>query len=156
MVQKLSEKLNCSLRVGVGKIYRRFDMLAASYEESLKALRYLQGTGVMHFMDITARTTEVGSEYPEYKEKLLLQKVSAGDIAESVNAFGCIFDWLVQEYRDQPLKIKNKLLEIAATETSTRGMTTRTTAGRWWWIWIGATAAGHAWQRAAPRTTCRS
>ena len=87
-------------------------MLAASYEESLKALRYLQGTGIMHFMDITARTTEVGSEYPEYKEKLLLQKVSAGDTVESINAFSCIFDWLVQEYEDQPLKIKNKLLEI--------------------------------------------
>lgn len=112
MLQKLSEKLNCGLRIGIGKIYRRFDMLAASYEESLKALRYLQGEGIMHFMDITARTSEVGSEYPEYKEKLLLQKVSAGDTAESLSAFGCIFDWLVREYEDQPLKIKNKLLEI--------------------------------------------
>jgi two-component system response regulator YesN len=112
MLQKLSEKLNCGLRVGVGKIYRRFDMLAASYEESLKALRYLQGPGVMHFMDVVARTSEVGSEYPEYKEKLLLQRVSAGDLTESFNALGCIFDWLIQEYKDQPLKIKNKLLEI--------------------------------------------
>ncbi len=112
MMQKLSEKLRCGLRIGIGKIYRRFDMLAASYEESLKALRYLQGNGIMHFMDIAARTAEVGSEYPEYKEKLLLQKVSAGDTAESINAFRCIFDWLVQEYEDQPLKIKNKLLEI--------------------------------------------
>ncbi len=112
MMQRLSEKLNCGLRIGIGKIYRRFDMLAASYEESLKALRYLQGTGIMHFMDITATTTEVGSEYPEYKEKLLLQKVSAGDTAESINAFSCIFDWLEQEYRTQPLKIKNKLLEL--------------------------------------------
>lgn len=112
MMQRLSEKLNCGLRIGIGKIYRRFDMLAASYEESLKALRYLQGAGIMHFMDITATTTEVGSEYPEYKEKLLLQKVSAGDTAESINAFGCIFDWLEQEYRMQPLKIKNKLLEL--------------------------------------------
>lgn len=112
MQQKLSEKLSCGLRIGIGKIYRRFDMLAASYEESLKALRYLQGNGVMHFMDITARTADLGSEYPEYKEKLMLQRVSAGDAAESINAFGCIFDWLVQEYEDQPLKIKNKLLEI--------------------------------------------
>ncbi|MDD3167924.1 MAG: response regulator [Eubacteriales bacterium] len=112
MLQRLSEKLCCGLRIGIGKIYRRFDMLAASYEESLKALRYLQGTGIMHFMDITAQTAEVGAEYPEYKEKLLLQKVSAGDITESINAFSSIFDWLVQEYEEQPLKIKNKLLEI--------------------------------------------
>lgn len=112
MMKKLSEKLNCGVRIGVGKIYRRFDMLSASYEESLKALRYLQGNGVMHFTDITAHTAEPGAEYPEYKEKLLLQKVAAGDIAESINAFGCIFDWLSREYADQPLKIKNKLLEL--------------------------------------------
>lgn len=112
LMQRLSEKLNCGLKIGIGKVYRRFDMLAASYEESLKALRYLQGLGAMHFMDITAARTTVGSEYPEYKEKLLLQKVSTGDAAESVNAFNCIFDWLVREYADQPLKIKNKLLEI--------------------------------------------
>lgn len=112
LLQRLSERLNCSLRIGVGKIYRRFDMLSASYEESLKALRYLQGNGVMHYMDITARAAEVGSEYPEYKEKVLLQRVAAGDAEESINAFSCIFDWLKQEYGDQPLKIKNKLLEI--------------------------------------------
>jgi two-component system response regulator YesN len=112
MLHKLSEKLNCGLRIGIGKIYRRFDMLAASYEESIKALRYLQGNGIMHFMDITAKTSEVGTEYPEYKEKLLLQKVSAGDVTESVNAFDCIFDWLAREYENQPLKMKNKLLEI--------------------------------------------
>ena len=111
LLQRLSVKLNCGFKIGIGKVYRRFDMLAASYEESLKALRYLQGHGVMHFMDITARTA-VGSEYPEYKEKLLLQKVSAGEPAESINAFNCIFDWLIREYGDQPLKIKNKLLEI--------------------------------------------
>ncbi|HML37710.1 MAG TPA: response regulator [Bacillota bacterium] len=112
MMKRLSEKLDCGVRIGVGKVYRRFDMLSASYEESLKALRYLQGSGVMHFTDITAHTAEPGTEYPEYKEKLLVQKVAAGDIAESLNAFCCIFDWLSREYAEQPLKIKNKLLEL--------------------------------------------
>jgi Response regulator containing CheY-like receiver domain and AraC-type DNA-binding domain len=112
LMERLSEKLNCGLRIGIGKTYKRFDMLSASYEESLKALRYLQGEGIMHYMDITARSTPAESEYPEYKEKLLLQKVSVGDVQESVSAFCCIFDWLAGEYADQPLKIKNKLLEI--------------------------------------------
>jgi two-component system response regulator YesN len=112
VMERLSEKLNCGLKIGIGKRYRRFDMLSASYEESLKALRYLQGTGVMHYMDITARTAAVDTEYPEYKEKLLLQKVSVGDASESLKAFNCIFDWLVREYGEQPLRIKNKLLEI--------------------------------------------
>ncbi|MBR0598215.1 response regulator [Sinanaerobacter chloroacetimidivorans] len=111
LLQRLTGKLNCGLKIGIGKGYKRFDMLSASYEESLKALRYLQGTGVMHFMDISARNAK-GPEYPEYKEKYLLQKVSAGDAAESINAYHCIFDWLAGEYGTQPMKIKNKLLEI--------------------------------------------
>ena len=112
VMAKLSEKMNCGMKIGIGKRYRRFDMLSASFEESLKALRYLKGTGVMHYTDITARTEAVGTEYPVYKEKLLIQKVSVGDAAESIRAFHCIFDWLVREYGEQPLRIKNKLLEI--------------------------------------------
>jgi len=50
--------------------------------------------------------------YPLHREKLLLQKVSAGDVEESIEDLNYLFDWLVREYGDQPLKIKNKLLEI--------------------------------------------
>ncbi len=112
IVKRLREKSEIPMKIGIGRVYRRFDMLAASYEESLKALRYLNETGTMHFTDIVTRSNEPGAEYPEYKEKVLLQKVSSGDLAESISAFVCIFDWLVREYEMYPLKIKNKLLEL--------------------------------------------
>ncbi len=65
----------------------------------------------MHYMDMPNGTTGV-SGYPQHMEKLLLHKVSVGDKVESVEALNSIFNWLVREYSSQPLKIKNKLLEI--------------------------------------------
>lgn len=111
LFQKLSEKLKCSFKIGIGKTCESFELLPSSYEESLKALRYLKSSGVMHYMDIPSRNPQA-SEYPEHKEKLLLQKVSLGEAVEGANAFNYIFDWLVGKYSNQPLKIKNKLLEI--------------------------------------------
>ncbi|KAF0193417.1 MAG: two component system response regulator, partial [Bacteroidetes bacterium] len=96
ILKRLSEKLNCSFKIGIGRAYNSFEQLPASYEESLRALRFLQSSGVMHFMDIVSGNSG-GSGYPEHKEKLLLQKVSAGDAAESINAFNFIFDWLAGE-----------------------------------------------------------
>lgn len=111
LLQRLSRQLNCSFKIGIGQSYEGIEFLSTSYEESLKALRYLQGSGVMHFMDMPSGSTHVRG-YPEHKEKLMLQKVSAGDSVESVEAFRHIFHWLVNEYSGQPLKIKNKLLEL--------------------------------------------
>lgn len=111
LLKRLSEKLNCSFKIGIGRAYNSFELLPTSYEESLRALHFLQSGGVMHFMDIVSGNSG-GTGYPAQKEKVLLQKVSAGDAAESVNAFNFIFDWLIGEYGLQPLKLKNKLLEI--------------------------------------------
>ena len=111
LLKRLPEKLNCSFKIGIGRAYSSFELLPTSYEESLRALRFLQSSGVMHFMDIVSGHSG-GGGYPEHKEKLLLQKVSAGDEVESINAFNFIFDWLSGEYGSQPLKLKNKLLEI--------------------------------------------
>lgn len=111
LMKRLSGKIDCSLKIGIGRPCDSFELLSVSYEESLKALRYLQSSGVMHFMDIPT----VGpnrTAFPEHKEKLLLRKVSLGDGPESMNALDYIFDWLTGEYPEEPLKLKNKLLEI--------------------------------------------
>ena len=111
LLKRLSEKVSCDFKIGIGRPYDSFDLLTASYEESLKALRYLQSSGVMHFMDIPTGSSKAPG-FPEYKEKLLMQKVAFGEAAESINALNYIFDWLAGEYGAEPLKIKNKLLEI--------------------------------------------
>ncbi|WP_058485842.1 response regulator [Defluviitalea phaphyphila] len=109
--QKLSEKLDCALKIGIGRIYSSFEYLSSSYEESLEALRSLNSDGIMHYMDMPSGSLNT-SGYPNNKEKYLFQKISNGNIKESLEAFNYIFDWLIREYSHQPLKIKNKLLEI--------------------------------------------
>ncbi|WP_341876078.1 response regulator [Defluviitalea saccharophila] len=111
LFQKLSERLNCGLKIGVGRTYEGFDSLSNSYEESLEALRSLTAVGVMHYMDMP-NVVHRSQGYPLHREKLLLQKVSAGDVEESLEELNHLFEWLVREYGDQILKIKNKLLEI--------------------------------------------
>lgn len=111
ILDKLPEKLNADFKIGIGKCYRSFDNLARSYEESLKALRYARGKGVMHIMDVSVEEGE-GDEYPVYKERIMLEKASLGYIEECVEAFNFIFNWLVIQYSRQPLKVKNKLLEL--------------------------------------------
>lgn len=111
LFQKLSERLNCGLKIGLGRAYVGFESLSNSYEESLEALRSLTTIGVMHYMDMPNGLNR-SQGYPLHKEKYLIQKVSAGDSLESIEALNYIFDWLIREYSDQTLKIKNKLLEI--------------------------------------------
>lgn len=111
LLKRLSEKVKCDFKIGIGRCYDRLELMSVSYEESLKTLRYIQSRGVMHFIDIPSDTVQYRG-LPEQKEKLLMQKVSLGDIDGSINEFNHIFDWLLLEYGDQTLKIKNKLLEI--------------------------------------------
>ena len=111
LFQKLSENIHCGFKIGLGRTYIGLESLRSSYEESLEAICSQKGTGVMHYMDMPNGTTGV-SGYPQHMEKLLLHKVSVGDKVESVEALNSIFNWLVREYSSQPLKIKNKLLEI--------------------------------------------
>lgn len=111
LLDKLTEKLGCAFKIGIGRGYNNIDHMSLSYREALKALRYLKGSGVMHFMDIAMLNYDnVG--YPEDKEKQLLQKVSSGDLMESVNILNQLFDWLTDEFSLETNKLKNKLLEI--------------------------------------------
>ncbi len=111
LFQKLSENIHCGFKIGVGRTYTQFESISSSYEESLEALRNLNSTGIMHYMDMPNGATHA-SHYPYHMEKILMQNVSIGNTKESIEALNYIFDWLVREYSEQSLKIKNKLLEI--------------------------------------------
>jgi two-component system response regulator YesN len=111
LLDRLSDRLKCSFKIGIGRSYNCFDLLPASYEESLRALRFLKTGGVMHFMDILSGNSAAPAGLQQ-REKLLLQKVSAGDAAESVNSYNLLFDQLAGEYGLQPMKLKSKLLEV--------------------------------------------
>ncbi|MCX7708584.1 MAG: response regulator [Clostridia bacterium] len=108
---KISEKVDADFCVGIGRIYTGIENLSRSYDESLKAIRYAESKGIIHIMDVPSEGV-YNSEYPVMKEKLLLEKASQGDTSVCLEAFSFIFDWLVAEYNEKPLKIKGKLFEL--------------------------------------------
>lgn len=108
---KLTDAVKEDFKIGIGRACDCFELLPNSYNESIKALRFLKNCGVMHFMDMPDRET-LGIGYPYYKEKSLMQKVSMGDVAQSIALIDELYEWLVCEYKNNTLKIKNKLLEI--------------------------------------------
>ncbi len=108
---KLSEKVEAEFYIGIGKSYSGFDNITRSYEESLRAIRYANGKGFVHIMDIPIERT-TGSQYPLAKEKILLEKASSGEAAACIQAFNFIFDWLNNEYSGSVNKIRKKLLEL--------------------------------------------
>lgn len=111
LLKKISEKFSYKVKIGIGSIYKHFEMLKYSYEESLMAIRHLSKAGVIHFSDIEYKKND-HYEYPIDKEKILFQKISAGNTTDSISVFNYIFDWLISEYEAKPLKIKNKILEL--------------------------------------------
>ncbi|MEG0775213.1 response regulator [Clostridium sp.] len=111
LLSKLSRKSNYKFKIGIGSVCNNVEHLHSSYESSLQALRYLKSSGIIHYNNIKTIDAEY-TAYPYDKEKLLLQKLSLGESEESIEAFRYIYRWLSKEYEGQPIKIKNKLLEL--------------------------------------------
>ncbi len=109
---QLSQKVDADFYVGIGRAYRDFENINRSYEESLKAIRFLHETGFIHIMDIPTEKELPIEKYPVSKEKLLLEKAALGETEACLQAFSHIFEWLQIEYYGSVKKIKAKLLEL--------------------------------------------
>lgn len=109
---QISQKVDADFYIGIGRCYEGFDNIYMSYEESLRAIRFLSGTGILHISDIPTEKELPAEKYPMAKEKLLLEKAALGDRNECTQAFGHIFEWLTIEYYGSVHKIKAKLIEI--------------------------------------------
>lgn len=109
---QISQKVDADFYVGIGRCYDGFDNIYMSYEESLRAIRFLSGTGILHISDIPTEKELPAEKYPMAKEKLLLEKAALGDRNECTQAFSHIFEWLTIEYYGSVYKIKAKLIEI--------------------------------------------
>lgn len=107
----LAEKTGADVVVGIGRVYRTAENISRSYEESIRAVKFLAGSGFMHIMDVPVDAGSA-SEYPMEKEKLLLEKASSGETEVCIQVFNQIFDWLFKEYPSSLRSIKKKLLEL--------------------------------------------
>ncbi len=108
----ISKKVDADFYIGIGRCYNGFDNIFLSYEESLRAIRFMAGNGILHIMDIPTEKEIPAKKYPVQKEKMLLEKAALGDRDASVQAFCHIFDWLTIEYHGSVIKIRAKLIEI--------------------------------------------
>lgn len=109
---QLSQRIDADFFIGIGLAYTGFDNIYRSYEESLKAIRFVHETGVIHIMDIPTEKELASEKYPMSKEKLLLEKAAIGETEASVQAFSHIFEWLQIEYYGSAKKIRAKLIEL--------------------------------------------
>ena len=107
----LMEKLGVDIFIGIGRVYCDLENIPRSYEESLRAVNFLAGSGLMHIMDVPVEAGYV-SEYPYEKEKLLLDKAASGETEVCIQAFNEIYEWLFKEYPASLRSIKKKLLEL--------------------------------------------
>ncbi|MBZ4646897.1 MAG: hypothetical protein JG777_2386 [Clostridia bacterium] len=111
ILDKISEKLDADICIGIGRSYKGLENLSCSYKESLKAIRHAKSKETVHIMDVPVEG-KINPAYPLLKEKVLLEKAYIGDASECIQAFEFIFDWLVTEYGNSIQNIKNKLIEL--------------------------------------------
>lgn len=107
----LEEKVDVDISIGIGRVYCTLENMSRSYEESLKAVNYLSGGGIMHITDVPAEAESV-AEYPYEKQKLLLDKLATGETEVCIQAFNQIYDWLFKAYPSSLHSIKVNLLEL--------------------------------------------
>ena len=112
--EKLSHKVDADFYIGIGRLCSGVENLAGSYEDTLRAIRFADSKGVMHIKDIPAGNLH-NSEYPAIKEKLVIEKASAGDIQSCIQAFNHIFEWHVAEYNGIVKPVKERLIELMVT-----------------------------------------
>jgi len=93
----LAEKMGVDIFIGIGRAHDTLKNISRSYDESLRTVNFLAYSGFIHIMDVPAETGSV-SEYPQVKEKLLLDKVASGDTEVCIQAFNHIYDWLFRVY----------------------------------------------------------
>ncbi len=109
---QVSMKIDADFYIGIGRSYNSFENIYLSYEESLRAIRFMNGKGIIHIADIPTEKELPVLKYPVSKEKLLLEKAALGERDACIQAFSNIFEWLQIEYYGSVNKIRAKLIEL--------------------------------------------
>jgi two-component system response regulator YesN len=111
ILDKLSQKIKTSIRVGIGSTKNDNKNLLVSFSESLRAIKYAHENEIIHIDDIPEeQITNINSI--EKHIKLLLERASSGDIKESAAIFIQIFDELCETSKNSFDVIKGRLLEL--------------------------------------------
>lgn len=107
--KELSVKVRIPYSIGIGRAYN-IENFTKSYEEADRAMK-LCGPCIAHISDKILVSSSVDL-YPLNKEKLLIDKILAGDEAGAKLLFEEIFDWMHYNYKDIS-KVKIRLYELS-------------------------------------------
>jgi two-component system response regulator YesN len=111
ILDKLSQKIGTSIRVGIGSTKTENENLFASFSESLRAIKYADEKEIIHIDDIPEEQINNINSI-EKRMKMLLERASSGDARESVAIFIQIYDDLYQNMKNSTEIIKGRLLEL--------------------------------------------
>jgi len=110
IIDKISNRVAPSFRIGIGSI-QKSDNVLASFSESIRAIKYAKENEVMHIHDIPEEA-KVNQPLFNIKEKQLLEKAILGETGECLAIFSQIFDELASNPQLTFDDIKGRLLEL--------------------------------------------
>lgn len=108
-VRNMKKATGLSFRIGIGGVGKLKDALH-SYDDALKALYSTKGS-VAHVDDLPI-AVEYEENYPVETEEAIFEKLQDGKTEECLAQADKFFDWMVNQYGDDEMSIKLKVLEF--------------------------------------------
>lgn len=108
--KELKKKVNIPYSIGIGRVYD-IEHFIKSYEEADKAIKLSHDEKITHISDKLLEVKELDF-YPLNKEKVLIDKIIAGDELSVKLLFEEIFEWMRNNYHDV-LQIQTRLNELS-------------------------------------------
>lgn len=109
LCHEVGDQFGVRLHAGIGTL-RPMEEAAESYREALEAIRYSTVT-VAHARDLPIRC-EYASDYPVDTEKRLFAAVLKGSVSETLSEATSFYDWMANNYADDPMDIRLKVIEF--------------------------------------------
>ncbi len=114
-VRNLNKATGMFFRIGIGGVGRLRETLQ-SYDDALKALYSTKGS-VAHVDDLPI-AVEYEDNYPVDTEEAIFEKLQDGKSEECIVQADKFFDWMVNQYGDDEMSIKLKVLEFVMNAES--------------------------------------
>ncbi|MDO4965590.1 MAG: helix-turn-helix domain-containing protein [Lachnospiraceae bacterium] len=109
LVRKLSERMDCSFRVGLGSVKPLGDM-SDSYNEALSIL--IETTGRVGHADDMPIGCKYEEDYPIDVENRLFEILETGDAQRTAAVANDFFDWMEESQKDHMEDVRLKVLEF--------------------------------------------
>ena len=109
LVRKLSEKTDCSFRIGLGSV-KELGEISDSYNEALSIL--IETTGRVGHADDMPIGCKYEEDYPIDVEKRLFEMLEIGDTERTVRVANDFFDWMEESQKNYFEDVRLKVLEF--------------------------------------------